>query len=244
MTMDSSVVTVRNLSVRAGRSEIVRDVSFVVRQGECVVLTGKSGSGKTTVIQAVCRNIHPSGGVVEAPARIGLVSQDYSLFSHMRVGSQIAFGLHDRARCERRSLVAKWLGIVGLVGYERRWPWELSGGERQRVAIARALAPDPTVICMDEPLAALDLYTRTALQDWLRTLLETTGKTILYVTHSLDEAIVLGDRCLVLSAGRLIAEHAIQFARPRRLLTVDPAAVSALKNEILASVFSENTNAN
>jgi NitT/TauT family transport system ATP-binding protein len=151
---------------------------------------------------------------------MALVFQDARLLPWRRVIANVAFGLEGSglSRAQRRAKAEEMLTLVGLADYGHRWPHQLSGGQRQRVAIARALAVDPDVLLMDEPFSALDSFTREGLQDELQRIQAATGKTILFVTHDIDEAVTLADRVVVLagSPGRVAAEMAVTVPRPRR----------------------------
>ena len=151
---------------------------------------------------------------------MALVFQDARLLPWRRVVDNVAFGLEGRglSRAERRRKAAEMLALVGLADLAGRWPHQLSGGQRQRVAIARALAVDPDVLLMDEPFSALDSFTREGLQDEMQRIQATTGKTVLFVTHDIDEAVTLADRVVVLAGkpGRVAAEMPIDLPRPRR----------------------------
>ncbi|HEX8416397.1 MAG TPA: ATP-binding cassette domain-containing protein, partial [Methylobacterium sp.] len=168
----------------------------------------------------------PSAGTVELHTRAGcrtpmaLVFQDARLLPWRRVVANVAFGLEGSglSRAQRLAKAREMLALVGLADLGQRWPHQLSGGQRQRVAIARALAVDPDVLLMDEPFSALDSLTREGLQDELQRIQAATGKTILFVTHDIDEAVTLADRVVVLagSPGRVAADVTIDVARPRR----------------------------
>ena len=203
--------------------------SFEVEHGQFVVLLGPSGCGKTTLLKMINRLYEPTGGqilvdgrsVMETPVTdlrrgIGYVIQQGGLFPHMRIADNIAVVprlLHwDRRRIDSR--IDELLDILGLPReYRKRYPRQLSGGEQQRVGIARALAADPKILLMDEPFGALDAITRTRLQGELIALQRKLHKTILFVTHDVEEALRLADRIIVMRAGRII-----QFDPPLRIL--------------------------
>ena len=208
----------------------VDHASFEVRPGEFVVLLGPSGCGKTTLLKMINRLYEPTAGrvlingadVLDQPVtdlrrRIGYVIQQTGLFPHMRVEANIAVVPRllgwEVPRIDRR--VDELLLLVGLPrDYRRRYPRELSGGEQQRVAIARALAADPAIMLMDEPFGSIDAITRARLQDELRGLQRKLQKTILFVTHDVEEALRLADRIVVMREGRIV-----QFDTPLRILT-------------------------
>jgi len=212
----------------------VAELSLEVPTGEVVVLVGPSGSGKTTIMRMVNRMIPPSGGRVlidgqdvtsRDPAQlrrgIGYVIQQIGLFPHRTVADNIATVPRlegwDSARVDRR--VAELMDVIGLPAQlAGRYPHQLSGGQRQRVGVARALAVDPPVMLMDEPFGAVDPIVRTRLQDEFLRLQSEVRKTIVFVTHDIDEAIRMGDRIAILSSGGKVE----QYAPPRELLA-DPA---------------------
>jgi len=208
-------IQAEGLTVRLGSTVIIEDACFTVYKGEFVSLVGLSGSGKTTMLNALAGFI-PSTGRVHIPGRIGVVFQDYSVFPWMTVSENIAFGLHDLPMQQRTQIVSRLLEMVRLTDRAGLYPAQLSGGQAQRVGIARALAPDPDVIFMDEPYASLDRFTREDMQRWLLDVWGERQKTIVFVTHDIEEAIFLSDRIAVLHDRRIKATVEIPFSRPRR----------------------------
>ncbi|MDR1036801.1 MAG: ABC transporter ATP-binding protein [Deltaproteobacteria bacterium] len=212
-----------------GREAFVAIESFSldVRGGEFVSIVGPSGCGKSTLLdilaglsKATSGNIIIDGNEVTGPALDrGIVMQGYALFPWRTVRKNVEFGLEMKGLgpAERRDISTRYIELVNLSGFEDRYPHELSGGMKQRVAIARALAYDPAVLLMDEPFAAVDAQTRETLQDELMRIWEKTRKTIVFVTHSIDEAILLADRVVVMSPnpGRIRAVVDIELPRPR-----------------------------
>ena len=213
-----------------GQKNIVDDLDFEIRKGELVVLVGESGCGKTTTMKMINRLIEPDGGDIfingksiksfnknELRRNIGYVIQDIGLFPHLTVRKNVSIVpllcKKDKAEVDRS--VEDLLRLVNLPPeeYADRYPGELSGGQQQRVGFARALANDPDIILMDEPFSALDPITREQLQNELLSLQEELHKTIVFVTHDIDEAIKLGDRIAVMSEGRII-----QFDTPEEIL--------------------------
>jgi osmoprotectant transport system ATP-binding protein len=207
-------------SFDGGASFAVRDLSLEVREGETLVLLGSSGCGKTTTLKMINRLVEPTEGSIRVggadvrgtdPVRlrrsIGYVFQGIGLFPHMTVGRNVAVvpRLLGWPRPARAVRVAELLELVGLPArdFEDRFPDELSGGQQQRVGVARALASDPSVLLMDEPFGALDALTRDSLQKELQSLRKELGKTIVFVTHDVFEALTLGDRIGILHDGRL-----------------------------------------
>jgi osmoprotectant transport system ATP-binding protein len=218
-----AAVEFRNVSVATSEGHaLLRNISLAVEEGTTTVLLGRSGSGKTTLLRTVNRMVEPSGGdvlvhgtphratdLIQLRRGIGYVIQETGLFPHFRVERDVAVVLEaqNHPRAERHSRSAELLTAVGLdpAAFARRYPHQLSGGQRQRVGLARALAADPPILLMDEPFGALDPLTRAEMQDMLRDLLARMRKTVLLVTHDLDEALFLGGRIALLEAGNLIA---------------------------------------
>ncbi len=205
-----------------GRS-LLQDISLQLEAGTTTALLGRSGSGKTTLLRMVNGLVLPSDGKVlvegkavnssslEALRRsIGYVIQETGLFPHMTVerNAGLALELAGRSKAEISSRAAEVLGLAGLdfEGYRARYPWQLSGGQRQRVGLARALATDPAVLLMDEPFGALDPITRAEMQTMVRELLARVKKTVLLVTHDLDEALYLATRVVFLESGAVVAD--------------------------------------
>ncbi|MFE7720210.1 ABC transporter ATP-binding protein [Nocardia rhizosphaerihabitans] len=203
----------------------IDDITIEVGAGEFLVLVGPSGSGKSTLLDLLGGLSTPSSGQIlldGAPITgpgldRGVVFQQYALLPWRTARANIQFGLEAKgvARKERKQIADHYLELVGLAGFGDRYPHELSGGMKQRVAIARSLAFDPEVLLMDEPFAALDAQTRESLQDELLRIWRTTGKTILFITHGIDEAVYLGQRVAVLTSrpGRVKAVIDIDFDR-------------------------------
>lgn len=203
------------------------DISFTVAKGEFLVLVGPSGCGKSTLLDILAGLAHPTSGEVLIDGRKvtgpaldrGIVLQGYALFPWRTVRQNVEFGLEIKKvpKGERKVISDRFIRLVNLEGFEDRYPHELSGGMKQRVAIARALAYDPEVLLMDEPFAAVDAQTRETLQDELLRIWEETKKTIIFVTHSIEEAAFLGDRVAVLAAnpGTLREIVKIDLPRPR-----------------------------
>lgn len=239
--------------VSRGRSvEALSPVDLEVRAGELVCLLGPSGCGKSTLL-SIAAGLEPaSSGRVWAGEREVrgpgtdrvLLFQEAALFPWLDVQRNVEFGLRQAGvpAAERTRIAQHFIELVHLVGFEQSFVHQLSGGMRQRVALARALALDPAVLLMDEPFGALDALTRDRLQAELETIWAATGKTILFVTHNVREAVALGDRVLVFSPrpGRIVREFRIDLPRPRRLedhALVDQAA------EILAVLHKAGTEA-
>ncbi len=213
---------------RNGKVPALQNISLSVGAGQFVVIVGPSGCGKSSLLMILAglRNatrgtVACAGAPVERPDpdRIGVVFQEASLFPWLTALDNVEFPLTLRRapRESRRARALAMLDLVGLAGFEKRYPHELSGGMKQRVSIARGLVQDPPVLLMDEPFAALDEQTRMTMGHELLRIWSETGKTILFVTHSLTEAVYLADEVLVMSArpGRIIDRIAITLPRPR-----------------------------
>lgn len=199
---------VKRLSVGYGKTTVIENLDLEAAEGEFVVVVGESGCGKTTLLNAIAGFI-PYAGEIKRPLRFGFVFQNYAVFPWMNVKDNIAFGM------ERNREVRHYIAMVGLEGKEDFYPFQLSGGQVQRVALARTLAADPDLILMDEPYGSLDVYTRDRMQQWLLEIWERERKTIVFVTHSIDEAIFLADRILVLKEGKIRYEFPVKLERPR-----------------------------
>ncbi|MDA8235100.1 MAG: ABC transporter ATP-binding protein [Clostridia bacterium] len=203
------------------------NVNLEIKQGEFVALVGPSGCGKSTFLDILgglatpnSGDIYIDGKPVKGPGLDrGIVFQGYALFPWRTIQHNIEFGLEIKGipKNERKDIALKYLKLVGLEGFENRYPYELSGGMKQRVAIARALAFDPEILLMDEPFGALDAQTREVLQIELLRIWEETHKTIVFVTHSIDEAIFLADRVVIMTArpGKIKSDIRIDLPRPR-----------------------------
>jgi NitT/TauT family transport system ATP-binding protein len=214
-------------SARGLAVEALRDVSLELADGEFVAIIGPSGCGKSTLLELIA-GLEPvsSGEILVDDAPVGgpaaercMLFQEHSLFPWLSVQDNVAFGLTVKgvARVERLARARDVLQRVGLTPFARHFPHQLSGGMKQRVAIARALVADPDLLLMDEPFAALDFQTRLLMQRFLLEVWEGFGKSILFVTHHIDEAILLADRVYVMSAspGRILDHLKIGLPRPR-----------------------------
>jgi NitT/TauT family transport system ATP-binding protein len=212
-------------SSKAKRVEALSRISLDVRDGEFLCLLGPSGCGKTTLLRVMAELESPSSGRIEMrhddPSRplSAVVFQDYSVFPWKTIRENVVFPLLQNGfrRREAREVADHWLSQLDLTGFESSYPDTVSGGMKQRVAIARALALRPELLLMDEPLAALDAQLRLLLQEKLLDLWQRNQNTVVFVTHSIDEALLLGDRIAVMSArpGRIDSVIDVPFARPR-----------------------------
>jgi sulfate transport system ATP-binding protein len=211
-----NAITVRGANKRYGDFVALDDIDFDVPEGSLTALLGPSGSGKSTLLRAIAGLDQPDTGVITIkgqdvtgvpPQRrgIGFVFQHYAAFKHLTVRDNVAFGLKIRKRpkAEIKDKVDNLLEIVGLAGFQTRYPNQLSGGQRQRMALARALAVDPQVLLLDEPFGALDAKVREDLRAWLRRLHDEVHVTTVLVTHDQAEALDVADRIAVLNKGRI-----------------------------------------
>ena len=220
----------------------IDDVSLNIAPGEFVCVVGPSGCGKSTLLRILAGLDFATGGTIEIddagwPVGNAMVFQDSGLFPWMNVEKNVGFGLMTRgvSRAEIGARVEAALKLVGLTKFRHHYPHQLSGGMRQRGAIARAFVTNPGMLLMDEPFAALDAQNRTILQAELVRLWEETGKTVIYITHSIDEALLLGDRTVVMTAhpGRIKEIKNIPFPHPRDVMTLQSSpAFGALKLDI------------
>ena len=229
----------------------IRDLSLDVAEGEFVCLLGASGCGKSTMLSLFAGFLQPTAGQVmlhDIPItgiepRCGMVFQSYALFPWKTVRGNVEFGLKMKrvGRADRRRQAQSFIDLVKLTGFEDRYPTELSGGMQQRVTLARILAADPEVLLMDEPFAALDAMTRQIMQEELLRIHATSGKTTVFITHSIDEALILSDRIVVMSArpGRVKAILPNRLPLPRRVSAQLSPEFTALKAEVWALVESE-----
>jgi glycine betaine/proline transport system ATP-binding protein len=211
------------LRARTGCVAAVRDVSFDVQAGEVFVVMGLSGSGKSTLVRCLTRLIEPTSGEISIDGeavramnakrlrdlrrhRVAMVFQHFGLLPHRQVVDNVAYGLEIQGigKSERHERAGQVLTLVGLDGHEHQYPDQLSGGMQQRVGLARALATDPAVLLFDEPFSALDPLIRRDMQDEVRRLHAEVGKTLVFITHDLSEALTLGDRIAVLRDGSVV----------------------------------------
>ena len=226
-------------------------ISFEVRPNEFTVIVGPSGCGKSSLLYIAAGLTETTGGEIRANDRPvngpgadrGMVFQSYTLFPWLTVRNNVEYGLRRKglAAPERRGIAERYLREIGLTAFTDHYPKQLSGGMMQRVAIARALANDPDILLMDEPFGALDSQTRHSMQKLLLRVWEQSHKTVAFVTHDIDEAILLGDRVIVMTArpGRVKADITITIPRPRHPeIALEPEFI-ALKRRIIEELRDE-----
>lgn len=231
----------------------IDNVSLTIEDDEFISFVGPSGCGKTTFLRIIAGLDHASSGevfldgnrILGPGPKVGMVFQEYSLFPWRTVLDNIAFGLEMRgiSKQERYETARRYVVLVGLEQFEKSYPFELSGGMRQRVAIARALANDPDLLLMDEPFGALDAQTRNKMQTELLMIWERSKKTILFVTHSVDEAVYLSDRIVVMSPrpGRIRTIVPVMIPRPRNRTAPE---FGELRREVLGLIEETSKQAN
>jgi sulfonate transport system ATP-binding protein len=198
----SLAVAVRGLQRRYGSRVVIDSLDLDIQKGEFVALLGESGCGKTTLLRALAGIDLPDAGTIRAPERPSVVFQEHRLLPWATLWENVALG-HEKTIGRRGAALA--LAEVGLAGREDDWPRNLSGGQAQRVALARALVPEPALLLLDEPFAALDALTRIRMHGLVRELVALHQPGVLIVTHDVDEALTLADRILVMRAGRIAA---------------------------------------
>ncbi len=231
--MSDTVLEVRSLKkvfeLKGGqRLEAVADVSFRVVRGEIVSIIGPSGCGKSTLLNMLAKLLAPTHGEIlyygdDGDFRIGYVFQESRLLPWLTVLGNVVFGLDgcypEMSRREKERVAAEYIELVGLKGFEDKYPYQISGGMQQRVAVARALAINPSILLLDEPFGALDALTRAYLQEELVGIVSSAQKTVVLITHDIDEACLLGDKVLVMThrPGRIRESIPLHFPRPRKL---------------------------
>ena len=206
-------VELKNINKNFGDYKASDNVSFGIEKGKLIGLLGPSGSGKTTILRMIAGLEQPDSGEIiidgkvvnDIPASqrgIGFVFQSYALFRYMTVYDNIAFGLKVQ-KADKKYIHERVNELISLIGLEKRYPSQLSGGQRQRVAFARALAPNPQLLLLDEPFAAIDAKVRQELRSWLRDMITKLGVTSIFVTHDQDEAIEVADEIIITNKGRI-----------------------------------------
>ncbi|MFO1325223.1 MAG: ABC transporter ATP-binding protein [Burkholderiales bacterium] len=229
-------------------TEALLPATLTVADNDFITILGPSGCGKSTLLRIVAGLDTPTRGRVlldgtpvtgPGPDR-GMVFQSYTLFPWLDVLQNVCFGLNERGvpAAQQQEIARHWLDNVGLTGFERHYPKMLSGGMQQRTAIARALANDPKILLLDEPFGALDNQTRSLMQELLLSIWERERKTVLFVTHDIEEAIFMASRVVVMSArpGRIKAEVAVPIPHPREYTVKTSPEFSALKRELTEQI--------
>ncbi len=228
-TKGDRMIEFKNISKKFKSNVVISDISFEINEGELVVFIGKSGSGKTTTLKMINRLIKPTSGkilihgediakmdIIKLRRKMGYVIQQTGLFPHMTIRENIEL-IPRLEKQDKEKVAKKTVELLEMIGmddsYLNRYPNELSGGQQQRIGVARAFAVDPEIILMDEPFSALDPITREALQDELIDLQDTVKKTIVFVTHDMDEAIRIADRICIMDGGKII-----QYDTPENIL--------------------------
>jgi iron(III) transport system ATP-binding protein len=245
--MPCGMICTHGVTKRFGEVAAVLESDLCVERGEFVALLGPSGCGKTTLLRLIAGFERPDAGEIaigDLPVagpgtfvppqrrRVGMVFQEYALFPHLTVAENIGFGV---PRGDRVFRVSELLRLVGLAGYERRYPHELSGGQQQRVALARALAPRPSVVLLDEPWSNIDPLLRATMRDELAEILRAIDVTVLFVTHDREEAFSIADRIALMRDGRVLqsgAPEEVYFAPADRWLAEFVGASNFLSGEV------------
>ena len=248
----TSLLSIRGVERRfdsaKGSTLALQATDLDVAENDFITILGPSGCGKSTLLRIVAGLDHPTAGEVRLDgqpihgpgADRGMVFQSYTLFPWLNVLDNVCFGLRERGvpRAEQLDTAHAFLAKVGLKGFDQHYPKQLSGGMQQRVAIARALANGPRMLLMDEPFGALDHQTRELMQELLLGIWEAERKTVLFVTHDIDEAVFMGSRVVVMSArpGRIKLDRPVELPHPRHYSVKTSPAFAALKAELTEQV--------
>jgi NitT/TauT family transport system ATP-binding protein len=242
-------IRIEHLVKRYGDRTVLNDVSFDVQPGEIVSVVGPSGCGKTTLLRCVVGLMKPTEGTVFVsgspvsgpPADVAMVFQHFGLFPWKTVAANVAFGLtaHGVSKKEAAPRVSELIKLVGLEGFEKAYPYQLSGGMQQRAGLARALAVEPGVLVMDEPFAALDAQTRDILQLELLRIWQTRSAAMMFVTHSIDEAVLMGDRIVILRGrpSSIFDIVEVDIPRPRAREVVDSDRFRTVRDYVWRAVM-------
>jgi len=246
-------IQVRNLSKAYGDKEVFRDLTFDVAEGEIVSIVGPSGCGKTTLLRSVVGLVNPTSGsvainaqqVLEPTEGVAMVFQHFGLFPWKTVAANVAYGLTVQGVSRRASAprVQELIDLVGLQGFEKAYPHQLSGGMQQRAGLARALAIEPSVLVMDEPFASLDAQTRDILQLEVLRIWESRPTAMMFVTHSIDEAVLMGDRIVILSGrpSQIFDVVDVNIQRPRERSTVDSERFRVVRDYVWNAVMKDTS---
>ncbi len=242
------MLEVKNITKMFNDFVVLKKICMTFREGEFVCVVGPSGCGKTTLLRIIAGlesadegEVYVDGKLMNEPSREkGMVFQEFALFPWRTVRKNVEFSLEFREipATDRKFLSEKYIALVGLSGWEDKYPYELSGGMKQRVAIARALANDPKILLMDEPFASVDAQTRNMLQSELLKIWKETRKTIVFVTHSIDESVYLGEKIIVLTSppAKIKNVHEIDLKRPRDRTSME---FTKIRKKILGEVAEE-----
>lgn len=240
-----TLVAIERITMSFGDFTAVRDVDIQVRDGEFLAIVGPTGCGKSTILNAVAGLLTPAQGCIRIDGKpvkgvqesVGYLFQQDALLPWKTALQNVELGLRFRgvAAAEREDRARRWLAKVGLAGFEARYPHQLSGGQRKRVQMAQALIVEPKVILMDEPFSALDIHTRHLMQNELLRLWQEQRRSVMLITHDLEEAIALGDRVVVLSAGpcsRVVESFPVPLDRPRDVaeIKLDPRFIDLYRD--------------
>jgi ABC-type nitrate/sulfonate/bicarbonate transport system ATPase subunit len=244
----ANILSVRGVERRFDKTLALQATDLDVAENDFITILGPSGCGKSTLLRIVAGLDHQTAGEVLLDgqriggpgADRGMVFQSYTLFPWLTVRENVCFGLAERGlpRAQQLEAADAFIGKVGLRGFEHHYPKQLSGGMQQRTAIARALANGPRMLLMDEPFGALDHQTRELMQELLLGIWEAERKTVLFVTHDIDEAVFMGSRVVVMSArpGRIKLDRVVELAHPRHYSVKTSPAFAALKAELTEQV--------
>jgi NitT/TauT family transport system ATP-binding protein len=248
---DDARIRVRGLLKRYGAFEVFRDINFDVGEREIVAIVGPSGCGKTTLLRCIDGLLSVDGGdvavagqrVAEPIAGMAMVFQHFGLFPWKTVYDNVAYGLRmaHASKADIARKVPYFINLVGLAGFEKAYPYQMSGGMQQRCGLARALAIEPGVLLMDEPFAAVDAQTREILQFELLRIWEQRPTTMVFVTHSIEEAVLMGDRVFVLKGRPSSIQEtiAIDLPRPRTRETLREPHFAELREQVWSTLMSE-----
>lgn len=232
-----------------GNLKILGEISLQINKGEIISILGPSGCGKSTLLNIIAGFEMPSKGdiffrnipITKPSSQIGMVFQSAVLFPWLTVKQNIAYGLKLKKYSKKiiEDTCTKYIHLVGLEGFEKYYPHQLSGGMQQRTALARVLALNPNVLLMDEPFAALDAQSRITMQQLLLSIWSQIKSTIIFVTHDIEEALILADKVYVMSKlpGNIIHELEVPFVRPRTISLIGTPEFSNMKSEILSILF-------
>ncbi|MFD2616423.1 ABC transporter ATP-binding protein [Terrilactibacillus laevilacticus] len=251
-------VTIQNIQkVYKGKTDVlaVDTINFNIMENEFITILGPSGCGKSTLLRMVGGLEEQTSGhiylgdqeLVGPSSNRGMVFQAYSLFPWLTIEKNIQFGLKNKGmkEAERKEISDSYIELVGLKGFEKHYPNQLSGGMKQRVAIARALANDPEILLLDEPFGALDSQTRLIMQELLLNIWEKKKKTILFITHDVEEAIFLGSRVLVMTSrpGKIKEDISIELSHPRTYHVKSDPAFIKIKDHLTELIREESLKA-